>query len=170
MAAYPLLTGSTAIRIFPRIAKHTCIPVGAVAFVAGALSNPTRLRLLHALDRGELCVCQITEPAGLAPSTVSRHMAVLQAAGLVESRKDGRSVREAYAKTAGKPGETVVDLGSGGGFDVFIAARKVGPAGGEPGSSYGSGVSSAGGCLSHSRSLDIRARLNAGSTSRSRRR
>ena len=32
--------------------------------------------------------------------------------------------------TAGlKPGETVVDLGSGGGLDVFLAARKVGPAG-----------------------------------------
>ncbi len=74
------------------MAKHTRIRAGTVAAVAGALSDPTRLRVLYALRGGELCVCQITEFAGLAPSTVSRHMSVLQRAGLVESRKDGRWV------------------------------------------------------------------------------
>jgi len=63
-----------------------------IASVAGALSDPTRLRVLYALRKGELCVCQITELAGLAPSTVSRHMSVLQGAGLVESHKEGRWV------------------------------------------------------------------------------
>jgi ArsR family transcriptional regulator len=42
------------------------------------------------LRDGELCVCQIIEMLGLAPSTVSEHMAVLQRAGLVEVRKEGR--------------------------------------------------------------------------------
>jgi DNA-binding transcriptional ArsR family regulator len=37
-----------------------------------------------------LCVCQITELLGLAPSTVSKHLFLLKHAGLVESRKDGR--------------------------------------------------------------------------------
>jgi DNA-binding transcriptional ArsR family regulator len=37
-------------------------------------------------------VCQITELLGLAPSTVSKHMAVLRQAGLVESVKEGRWV------------------------------------------------------------------------------
>jgi ArsR family transcriptional regulator, arsenate/arsenite/antimonite-responsive transcriptional repressor len=42
------------------------------------------------LRHGELCVCQIVELLGLAPSTVSKHMAILRQARLVESRKDGR--------------------------------------------------------------------------------
>jgi len=37
-----------------------------------------------------LCVCQIVEVLGLAPSTVSKHLSVLTAAGLVHSRKEGR--------------------------------------------------------------------------------
>ena len=37
----------------------------------------------------ELCVCQITELFGFAPSTVSKHLSLLFQAGLVESRKDG---------------------------------------------------------------------------------
>ncbi len=42
------------------------------------------------LAGGELCVCQIIEMLGLAPSTVSKHMYILRQAGLVETRKDGR--------------------------------------------------------------------------------
>jgi ArsR family transcriptional regulator, arsenate/arsenite/antimonite-responsive transcriptional repressor len=42
------------------------------------------------LRPGELCVCQITELLGLAPSTVSKHMAILKQARLVESRKQER--------------------------------------------------------------------------------
>ena len=43
-----------------------------------------------ALGAGELCVCQIVELLGLAPSTVSKHMAILKQARLVDSRKEGR--------------------------------------------------------------------------------
>ncbi len=74
------------------MAKHRDIEAADVVTVARALGDPTRLRVLHALSRRELCVCQITELAGLAPSTVSRHMSLLQDAGLVESRKEGRWV------------------------------------------------------------------------------
>lgn len=55
-----------------------------------ALADANRLRILLALQEGELCVCQIIELLGLAPSTVSKHMYVLRQAGLVEARKDGR--------------------------------------------------------------------------------
>lgn len=58
--------------------------------VTKALSDENRVRALAALARGELCVCQIIELLGLAPSTVSKHMAVLHQAGLVEIRKEGR--------------------------------------------------------------------------------
>ena len=62
-----------------------------------ALAEPNRLRVLMALRGGELCVCQITELLGLAPSTVSKHMAVLRQAGLVESWKQGRWVHYGLA-------------------------------------------------------------------------
>ncbi len=55
-----------------------------------ALSDENRLRALMGLVSGELCLCQIIELLGLAPSTVSKHMSVLHQAGLVDTRKDGR--------------------------------------------------------------------------------
>lgn len=58
-----------------------------------AMADGSRLRIIAALMyKPELCVCQITELLGLATATVSRHISVLQNAGLVESRKDGRWV------------------------------------------------------------------------------
>ena len=66
----------------------------------GALSDPTRLRLLLALRGGELCACQLIGLVGLAPSTVSKHLALLRAAGLVAARKDGRWV---HYRLAGRP-------------------------------------------------------------------
>ncbi len=58
--------------------------------VAKALADESRLRALCALRQGELCVCQIIELLGLAPSTVSKHMSILRQAGLVKGRKEGR--------------------------------------------------------------------------------
>ena len=58
--------------------------------ITKALGDETRLRLLMALRDGELCLCQLIDLTQLAPSTVSKHMALLQQAGLVERRKDGR--------------------------------------------------------------------------------
>lgn len=64
-----------------------------------ALADGSRLRIVAALTNyPELCVCQITELLNLAMATVSRHISVLQNAGLVESRKDGRWV---YYRLAG---------------------------------------------------------------------
>jgi len=63
---------------------------GEVVKVAGALSDPHRLRAFMALRKGELCACQIIELLKLAPSTVSKHMSVLRQAGLVVGRKEGR--------------------------------------------------------------------------------
>ena len=58
--------------------------------VTKALAEENRLRILLALGVEELCVCQIIELLGLAPSTVSKHMSVLRQARMVDSRKDGR--------------------------------------------------------------------------------
>ena len=67
--------------------------------VTKALGDPNRVRALLALLQEELCVCQVVELLGLAPSTVSKHMAVLKQAGLVESRKEGRWVYYRAAAT-----------------------------------------------------------------------
>lgn len=60
--------------------------------ITKALSDPNRIRAFLALRQGELCVCQIIELLGLAPSTISKHMSILKQAGLVDSRKDSRWV------------------------------------------------------------------------------
>ena len=60
--------------------------------ITKALSDPNRVRILLALKRGELCVCQITELFGLATSTVSKHLSILNQAGLILSRKAERWV------------------------------------------------------------------------------
>lgn len=64
-----------------------------VLSITKAFADGSRLRVIMALtDHEELCVCQITEMLHLAMPTVSRHMSVLQNAGLVKSRKDSRWV------------------------------------------------------------------------------
>jgi DNA-binding transcriptional ArsR family regulator len=58
--------------------------------VTKALADESRVRILLALEPGELCVCQIVELLQLAPSTVSKHMSILKHARLLESGKEGR--------------------------------------------------------------------------------
>jgi ArsR family transcriptional regulator, arsenate/arsenite/antimonite-responsive transcriptional repressor len=67
--------------------------------ITKALADENRIRTLLLLRKGELCVCQITELFGLAPSTISKHLSILYQAGLVESRKDGRWI---YYKLPGQ--------------------------------------------------------------------
>ena len=72
--------------------------------ITKALSDASRVRMLCALRGGELCVCQLIELLGLAPSTVSKHLSILNQADLVESRKEGRWV---YYRLPGKSGQSV---------------------------------------------------------------
>jgi len=60
--------------------------------ITSALSDQNRVRILMALQPGELCVCQIIELLDLAPSTISKHMSILKQANLVNGRKIGRWV------------------------------------------------------------------------------
>src|SRR5215475_1796428 len=57
--------------------------------VLKALADPTRIRILGLLAAGEVCVCHIHESLRLPQPLVSRHLAYLRRAGLVESRKEG---------------------------------------------------------------------------------
>jgi ArsR family transcriptional regulator, arsenate/arsenite/antimonite-responsive transcriptional repressor len=58
--------------------------------ISRALGDENRVRMLLGLRNQELCLCQIVELVGLAPSTVSKHMSILRQARLVEGRKEGR--------------------------------------------------------------------------------
>ena len=68
-----------------------------------ALSDENRVRILCTLKGHELCVCQLIELLGLAPSTVSKHLSILRAARLVESRKDGRWIYYRLARVPRLP-------------------------------------------------------------------
>ena len=56
--------------------------------IVKALGDENRVRALLALRTSELCVCQIIELLGLAPSTVSKHMSILKQARLVDTREN----------------------------------------------------------------------------------
>jgi DNA-binding transcriptional ArsR family regulator len=57
-----------------------------------ALADPTRLQLLQELTDGERCVGELVEAVGGTQANVSKHLAVLRAAGLVRPRRDGMNV------------------------------------------------------------------------------
>ncbi|RCK81261.1 MAG: Arsenical resistance operon repressor [Candidatus Ozemobacter sibiricus] len=72
--------------------------MNALLAIAKALADPSRLRILLALEAGELCICQLIALLKLAPSTISRHLFLLTHAGLIERRQEGKWV---YCRRAG---------------------------------------------------------------------
>jgi DNA-binding transcriptional ArsR family regulator len=62
------------------------------ARVLKALAHPSRLLMVDELARQERCVCELTEMVGADMSTVSKHLAILRNAGLVEMEKRGAQV------------------------------------------------------------------------------
>jgi ArsR family transcriptional regulator len=57
--------------------------------VMKALSDPSRVKIIKILGVKELCVCEIQQLLGLAQPTVSKHLKILEEAGLVDYRKEG---------------------------------------------------------------------------------
>ena len=55
-----------------------------------ALADKTRLRLLNLMRDEEICVCFFTEILGESQPKISRHLAYLRNAGLVEARREGK--------------------------------------------------------------------------------
>jgi DNA-binding transcriptional ArsR family regulator len=65
----------------------------AWAKVVKAMAHPTRLFIVDELSRsGERCVCELTEMIGADISTVSKHLSILKAAGIVDDDKRGNMV------------------------------------------------------------------------------
>src|SRR5437867_11050519 len=76
-----------------------------------ALSDGTRLSILHRLRFGERCVCDLTDALDAAQSRLSFHLKVLKDAGLVTDRKEGRWMYYTLnADTLAEAGEMVEAL------------------------------------------------------------
>jgi DNA-binding transcriptional ArsR family regulator len=67
-----------------------------------ALADPTRRRILERLKRGEASVQELADPLPISQPAVSKHLKVLEGAGLIERRNDRQ---KRYARLRGKPFE-----------------------------------------------------------------
>ena len=57
--------------------------------VMKALSDPNRLKIVKMLQQRQMCVCEIQEALQISQSAVSKHLSLLEGAGLVDFQKDG---------------------------------------------------------------------------------
>jgi ArsR family transcriptional regulator len=77
---------STAI---PSISAET---VEALAETFRLLGDPTRVRIVHALASGDLCVHEIADRVGISESAVSHQLRLMRAQRIVRGRREGRCV------------------------------------------------------------------------------
>lgn len=68
---------------------HSVKPFDLVNLFA-ALADPTRLRLLNLMQGREVCVCYFVEILSQGQPKISRHLAYLRRAGIVEARREGK--------------------------------------------------------------------------------
>ena len=57
-----------------------------------ALSDPTRLKIVELLKQGEICACKFVPLTKRAQPTVSQHLRILENAGIIKSRKEGKMI------------------------------------------------------------------------------
>ncbi len=68
-----------------------------------ALSDPNRIKIIKMLQFRELCVCEIQSALGLAQSTASKHLKILETAGFIASSKAGLWVNYRLADGSRSP-------------------------------------------------------------------
>lgn len=73
-----------------------------------ALADKTRLRLLNLMRDGEICVCFFTEVLNESQPKISRHLAYLRNAGIVEARRDGKWMHYRIIKPKSDQAATVL--------------------------------------------------------------
>lgn len=74
-----------------------------------ALADRTRLRLLNLMSHGEVCVCFFVEVLGEPQPKVSRHLAYLRRAGLVQARRDGKWIHYGIAEALPHAAQQILD-------------------------------------------------------------
>jgi ArsR family transcriptional regulator len=76
--------------------------------ILGLLAEPARLRILLLLGRRELCGCQIMGVLGMSQPLVSRNLALLSRAGLLDARRDGKMMYYRLSETLPDPAASLV--------------------------------------------------------------
>jgi len=71
--------------------------------VMKALSDPSRVKILKMLQHRDMCVCEVQAALGLAQPTISKHLKILDEAGLVGFNKDGLWVNYFLAEGTSSP-------------------------------------------------------------------
>ena len=93
--------------------KRTTAParpaIDQLESVFRALADKTRLRILALLGNNEVCVCHLHDSLGLPQPTVSRHLAYLRRAGLVDVRRDGVWMHYRVARSLDPAVQTVLN-------------------------------------------------------------
>lgn len=56
------------------------------------LGDTTRMKILYALDKNEMCVCDIANVLGMSKSSISHQLGTLRRSGIVKCRKSGKEV------------------------------------------------------------------------------
>jgi DNA-binding transcriptional ArsR family regulator len=64
----------------------------ARSLILKALAHPSRIFIVDKLSEHPYCVCELTEMIGADTSTVSKHLSILKAAGIISDRKEGTTV------------------------------------------------------------------------------
>ena len=72
------------------------------------VGDPTRVRILHALNLGEMCVCDLAALLGVTKSAVSHQLKALRLSNLVKFRREGQNVYYALADDHVKE---IIDMG-----------------------------------------------------------
>jgi ArsR family transcriptional regulator, arsenate/arsenite/antimonite-responsive transcriptional repressor len=67
-----------------------CLGMRDLPLFFAALADENRLRLLYLMKEGEICVCYLQGVLQASQPKISRHLAYLKRAGLVEARRDGK--------------------------------------------------------------------------------
>ena len=75
-------------RMLNRMVKY--LPAPSLDRIFAALSDPTRRRILDLLAQAELCVTELAKPFSISLPAISKHLRVLEKAGLVKRKRDGR--------------------------------------------------------------------------------
>lgn len=71
------------------LSSATDLPVRPLSKLFRALGDETRLRIVALLSQGELCVCHLEKALDISQPNASRHLGILKASGVVDSRRDG---------------------------------------------------------------------------------
>lgn len=72
--------------------KQEVITTEGLGQIFKALSDDTRLKIIYALSREELCVCDVSQIIGATVATTSHHLRLLKNLGLAKSKKQGKMV------------------------------------------------------------------------------